>query len=96
MKEDKNDLAGFEGAQGGSKRAGFDISQSQNLQLSKDAGLVKLRDDLEERKEKTNIENNQIFSNGFNPDCKKKSQKTLEFFQNLRSSNSFKKSSFEG
>ena len=42
--------------------------------------MSKLRDNLEEEKDKSKIENNQIFSNGFNPGPKKNSQKILEFF----------------
>ncbi len=53
----------------------------------------RLRDDLEEEKEKTEIENNQIFSNVSNSNSKKNSQKILEFFQNLKSSNVSVKSS---
>jgi hypothetical protein len=51
-----------------------------------------MEDNLEEEKDRINIENNQIFSNGFKPDFKKKSQKTLEFFQSLKSSNISEKS----
>ena len=51
----------------------------------------KLRDNLEEEKDKSKIENNQIFSNGCNPGPKKNSQKTFEFFKSLKSSKIFKK-----
>jgi hypothetical protein len=55
--------------------------------MAKGATIGKLRDDFEEEKETTNIENNQIFSNiaYFNP--KKNSKKIFEFFNSLRSSN---------
>ena len=55
--------------------------------MLKDSRIAELRDRLEEEKDKTNIENNQIFSNVSNPGFKKNSQKTLEFFKSLRSSN---------
>ena len=46
--------------------------------------MSKLRDNLEEEKDKSKIENNQIFSNSFNPGPKKNSQKTWEFFKSLK------------
>ena len=55
--------------------------------MTKAAYMIELEDDLEERKDKTNIENNQIFSNVLNSEFKKKSQKTFEFFKSLKSSN---------
>ena len=55
--------------------------------MEKDVTIAKLRNDLEEEIDKSNTENNQIFSNVSNPDFKKNSQKTLEFFKNLKSSN---------
>ena len=61
--------------------------------MRKDAMIVKLRDNLEEEKDKSKIENNQISSNGSNPGPKKNSQKILEFFQNLKSSNHIQKTS---
>ena len=85
-------LAGFEGAQGGNKGRGFDCNELQDVKLLKDAKIVKLREDPEERKDSKNIENNQIFSNIAYPNPKKNSQKTFEFFQNLKSSNLMKKS----
>ncbi len=50
------------------------------MNVTKDARMEKLKDNLEERKDNKNIENNQIFSNVSNPGFKKNSQKTLEFF----------------
>ena len=86
-------MAGVEGALGGNKEAGFDYDNKQNSRLSKDAVNDKSRDDLEEEKDKSKIENNQIFSNGSNPGPKKNSQKILEFFKNLKSSNNYQKTS---
>ena len=75
------------GAQGGIKEAGIRIDNLQESNLTKGAAINKPRDNLEEEKDKSKIENNQIFSNGFNPGFKKNSQKTLEFFNSLRKSN---------
>jgi len=60
--------------------------------VSKNTRIDKLRDDFEEEKETTNIENNQIFSNIAYPNPKKNSHKIFEFFQNLKSSNPDRKS----
>ncbi len=57
--------------------------------------MTELRDDPEEQKDNKNIENNQIFSNVSNPGFKKNSQKTLEFFQNLKSFSHVKKVSIQ-
>ncbi len=95
MEEDKYDLAGSEGAQGGTDRSVFVFKQSLDSEMSQVATTDNLRDDLEEGKGNTNIENNQIFSSVSNPGFKKNSQKTLEFFQNLKSSNHSKKASIQ-
>ncbi len=57
------------------------------MEEEKDNVIGKPRDDREERKEKSNIENNQTFSNVKSSEPKKNSQKIFEFFTNLRSSN---------
>ncbi len=64
--------------------------------MAKGATIGKLRDDFEEEKETTNIENNQIFSNIAYSNPKKKSQKTFEFFKSLKSCNSVQTTSLKG
>ena len=64
--------------------------------MTKAASMIELEDDLEERKDKKNIENNQIFSNVLNSEFKKKSQKTFEFFKSLKSSNICQKTFLKG
>jgi len=48
----KADLAGSEGAQGGNKERRIELDYVQNLEVEKDAKIGKLRDELEERKDK--------------------------------------------
>ena len=89
------DLAGSEGAQGGNEQAGFVYDQLQNSKLSKDAAMSESRDELEEQKEKPEIEDKLKSSNVTKSEPKKNSQKTYEFFQKLKCSNPTQKYSIE-
>ncbi|MFN9956366.1 MAG: hypothetical protein ACK55I_24985, partial [bacterium] len=85
-------LVGSEGALGGNKEAIFGFNLSQEVELAKATAITKLADYPRERSDKINIENSQIFSNIAYPNPIKNSHIIFEFFQNLKSSNSDRKS----
>ena len=63
--------------------------------MSKDAAMSESRDELEERKVKTEIEDKLKSSNVTKSEPKKKSQKTFEFFQKLKNPNFALKTSIQ-